>query len=136
MFIVAPCGPCCLEVVCDTVMAGSLRDAFVTFFDCRAFSLASFFFCSLPATMGKTDQMQSKLNFDEKKCNQASQSVEDLLQEEHNPTTSVKALFLDLKHSLASINAKLDYLTEQTDHLKERVDPSENMAGYGGHVAR
>ncbi|KAJ1156741.1 hypothetical protein NDU88_009458 [Pleurodeles waltl] len=36
--------------------------------------------------------------------------------------TSVKSMFLDVKCSLAGIDAKLDHLTEQMDCIRARVD--------------
>ncbi|KAJ1202382.1 hypothetical protein NDU88_006182 [Pleurodeles waltl] len=74
--------------------------------------------------MAKAAQRQPKLTFNggKKKSVLAGRSADDMQLEEEGPTSSVKSMFFELKHSLASIDAKFDHLTEQMGHLKEWVD--------------
>ncbi|KAJ1113955.1 hypothetical protein NDU88_002195 [Pleurodeles waltl] len=73
--------------------------------------------------MGKADHIQPKLSFKGKrKSSEAGKSMDDLPHEEDSQSTSMKTMFLALKHSLVGIDAKLEHLTEQMDHLKERLD--------------
>ncbi|KAJ1211384.1 hypothetical protein NDU88_006744 [Pleurodeles waltl] len=74
--------------------------------------------------MGKSEQRQSKLTFDggKKRGGSSSSLLGDGPAAEGGLDASVRAMFLDLKNSLAGINAKLDYVTEQLDRIKARVD--------------
>ncbi|KAJ1143939.1 hypothetical protein NDU88_010241 [Pleurodeles waltl] len=77
--------------------------------------------------MGKSEQKQSKLLFEPRKNPRLldragpEEDVSDL-QEETMQSSSIKAMFLDLKQSLAGIDTKLDHLTDHMDRLKDRVD--------------
>ncbi|KAJ1208326.1 hypothetical protein NDU88_003712 [Pleurodeles waltl] len=73
--------------------------------------------------MGKAEQQQAKLSFDgtSRGGHPAPQPGE--VQMDDGPSdASVKSMFLDLKCSLAGIDAKLDYLMEQMDRIRAQED--------------
>ncbi|KAJ1171033.1 hypothetical protein NDU88_002904 [Pleurodeles waltl] len=74
--------------------------------------------------MGKAEQRQAKLSFEggRRKGGAPASQSEGPATDEENSDGSVKAMFLDLKTSLAGIDGKLDHVTEQLDRIKTRVD--------------
>ncbi|KAJ1188443.1 hypothetical protein NDU88_005204 [Pleurodeles waltl] len=69
--------------------------------------------------MGKAEQRQAKLSFDggRRKGGTPGPPAGEAQMEEGSSDTSVRSMFLDLKSSLAGIDAKLDHLTEQMDRI-------------------
>ncbi|KAJ1211479.1 hypothetical protein NDU88_006839 [Pleurodeles waltl] len=74
--------------------------------------------------MGKADKRQAKLSFSggEKRGATSATRSGDADAEEGSPEMSVRAMFMELKSSLAGIDAKLDHVTERLDRIRARVD--------------
>ncbi|KAJ1213663.1 hypothetical protein NDU88_001295 [Pleurodeles waltl] len=74
--------------------------------------------------MGKAEQRQAKISFegDKRKGSTAVLQPGEVQMDDGLSEVSVKAMFMDLKCSLAGIDAKLDYLTEQMDRIRARMD--------------
>ncbi|KAJ1140065.1 hypothetical protein NDU88_006426 [Pleurodeles waltl] len=74
--------------------------------------------------MGKADKRQAKLSFSggEKRGATSVPRSGDVDAEEGSPEMSVRAMFMELKTSLAGIDAKLDHVTERLDRIRARVD--------------
>ncbi|KAJ1172397.1 hypothetical protein NDU88_004244 [Pleurodeles waltl] len=81
-----------------------------------------------PDKMGKSDDKQSKLFFDQcRQTRSADSEPEDarplqvrtdgLMQD-----SDVSSIFLGLQHSFTAIDTKIDLLTDRFDHLKDKVD--------------
>ncbi|KAJ1129929.1 hypothetical protein NDU88_008289 [Pleurodeles waltl] len=78
--------------------------------------------------MGKADQRQANISFDggRKKGGAPTSQPEEKVVEEGTSDMSVKAMFLDLKNSLAEIDGKLDHLTEQMERIEAQVDDHDS----------
>ncbi|KAJ1091402.1 hypothetical protein NDU88_004528 [Pleurodeles waltl] len=82
--------------------------------------------------MGMTDARQPRLNFDGKR--QTHTTDPDLGSQDTSGSAlwdmgldqSIKAMFLDLKNSLSTIDSKIEFLTSRMNRIKERVDKPEN----------
>ncbi|KAJ1213486.1 hypothetical protein NDU88_001123 [Pleurodeles waltl] len=74
--------------------------------------------------MGKVEQWQATLSFDggRRKGGTPGTPTGEAQMEEGSSDALVQSMFLDLKSSLAGIDAKLDHLTEQMDCIRARVD--------------
>ncbi|KAJ1181059.1 hypothetical protein NDU88_006270 [Pleurodeles waltl] len=74
--------------------------------------------------MVKADKRQAKLSFSggEKRGATSASRAGDADAEEGSPEMSVRAMFMELKSSLAGIDAKLDHVTERLDRIRARVD--------------
>ncbi|KAJ1143555.1 hypothetical protein NDU88_009863 [Pleurodeles waltl] len=74
--------------------------------------------------MGKADKRQAKLSFSggEKRGATSEPRPGDADTEEGPSEMSVRAMFMELKTSLAGIDAKLDHVTERLDRIRARVD--------------
>ncbi|KAJ1173043.1 hypothetical protein NDU88_004885 [Pleurodeles waltl] len=74
--------------------------------------------------MGKADKRQAKLSFSggEKRGATSDPRPGDAGAEEGSSEMSVRAMFMELKTSLAGIDAKLDHVTERLDRIRARVD--------------
>ncbi|KAJ1096854.1 hypothetical protein NDU88_001985 [Pleurodeles waltl] len=74
--------------------------------------------------MGKADKRQAKLSFSggEKRGATSEPRPGDADTEEGSSEMSVRAMFMELKTSLAGIDAKLDHVTERLDRIRARVD--------------
>ncbi|KAJ1176508.1 hypothetical protein NDU88_001786 [Pleurodeles waltl] len=72
--------------------------------------------------MGKAEQRQAKLSFDggRRKGDTPGPPTGEAQMEVGASDASVQSMFLDLKSSLVGIDAKLDHLTEQMDHIRVR----------------
>ncbi|KAJ1122019.1 hypothetical protein NDU88_000525 [Pleurodeles waltl] len=78
--------------------------------------------------MGKAEQWQAKIFFDggRRKGGTPSSQMGEEVTEVVSSDMSVKAMFLELKTSLTSIDAKLDHLTEQLYRIMTRVDDHDS----------
>ncbi|KAJ1146562.1 hypothetical protein NDU88_012829 [Pleurodeles waltl] len=74
--------------------------------------------------MGKADKRQAKLSFSggEKRGATSEPRPGDADTEEGSSEISVRGMFMELKTSLAGIDAKLDHVTERLDRIRARVD--------------
>ncbi|KAJ1109001.1 hypothetical protein NDU88_006371 [Pleurodeles waltl] len=74
--------------------------------------------------MGKADKRQAKLTFagGGQQSDPPTSQPGDAEIEEENSEMSVRSMFLELKTSLAGIDAKLDHVTERLDRIRARVD--------------
>ncbi|KAJ1182324.1 hypothetical protein NDU88_007516 [Pleurodeles waltl] len=74
--------------------------------------------------MGKGEQQQAKLSFDGSKQKGGTPAPQpgEVQMDDGPSDVSVKSMFMDLKSSLAGIDAKLDHLTGQMDRIWARVD--------------